>query len=60
MTTYQCDSMVAQERNIVIVQRVHMHSLKARSEQTHLFKQLNAIAAVAFFYRQYMSRTLVE
>ena len=41
--------MVAQERNIVIFQRVHMHGLKAWSEQTHLFKQLNAIAAMTFF-----------
>ena len=60
MASHQCDTVVAQERNVVIVQRVHMYGLQVRPEQTHLFQQLNAVAAMALFHRQHVSRTLVQ
>ena len=55
MASHQCDTVVAQERNVVIVQCVHMCGLQVRPEQTHLFQQLNAIAAMALLHRKHVS-----
>ena len=60
MASHQCDTVVAQERNVVIVQRVHMDGLQIWLEQPHLFKQLNAIAAMALLNRHHVSGTLVQ
>ena len=60
MASHQCDTVVMQQRNVVIVQRVHMYGLQVRPEQTHAFKQLNAVAAMALFNRQHVSGTLVQ
>ena len=60
MASHERDTVVAKERYVVIVQSVDIYGPKVRREQTDLFQQLKAAAAMALVHRPHVSGTLVQ